>query len=145
MNFAKEFASVGLHYNCSTCGFSNCSSRGLPYCCTNYFPENMDEVMDRVAADLHINTEKSSDKRLKRVSTGDRHKMTCDGDTLDKYYVGMINDTLSEIRKGKVAYLFHLSQVQEIMRFENIDFTYDVVGGNFAVRLNKGDDKSKSL
>ena len=145
MNFAKEFVSVGLHYNCSTCGFSNCSSRGLPYCCTNYFPENMDEVMDRVAADLHINTEKSSDKRLKRVSTGDRHKMTCDGDTLDKYYVGMINDTLSEIRKGKVAYLFHLSQVQEIMRFENIDFTYDVVGGNFAVRLNKGDDKSKSL
>lgn len=145
MNFAKEFASVGLHYNCSTCGFSNCSSRGLPYCCTNYFPENMDEVMDRVAADLHINTEKSSDKRLKRVSTGDRNKMTCDGDTLDKYYVSMINDTLSEIRKGKVAYLFHLSQVQEIMRFENIDFTYDVVGGNFAVRLNKGDDKSKSL
>lgn len=145
MNFAKEFASVGLHYDCSTCGYSNCNSRGLPYCCTNYFPENMDEVMDRVAADLHINTEKSSDKRLKRVSTGDRHKMTCDGDTLDKYYVSMINDTLSEIRKGKVAYLFHLSQVQEIMRFENIDFTYDVVGGNFAVRLRKEDDKSKSL
>lgn len=141
MNFAKEFASVGLHYNCSTCGFSNCSSRGLPYCCTNYFPENMSEIMNRVAADLFINTEKSSDKRLKRISTGDRHKMTCDGDTLDKYYVGMINDTLSEIRKGKVAYLFHLSQVQEIMRFENIDFTYDIVGGNFAVRLRKEDDK----
>lgn len=141
MNFSREFASVGLHYNCSTCGFSNCSSRGLPYCCTNYFPENMDEVMDRVAADLHINTEKSSDKRLKRISTGDRHKMTCDGDTLDKYYVGMINDTLSEIRKGKVAYLFHLSQVQEIMRFENIDFTYDAMGGNFAVRLRKEDNK----
>lgn len=141
MNFAKEFASVGLHYNCSTCGFSNCSSRGLPYCCTNYFPENMDEVMDRVAADLHINTEKSSDKRLKRVSTGDRHKMTCDGDTLDKYYVSMINDTLSEIRKGKIAYLFHLSQVKEIMRFENIDFTYDSVGGNFAVKLRKEDNK----
>lgn len=141
MNFAKEFASVGLHYDCSTCGFSNCSSRGLPYCCTNYFPENMSEIMNRIAVDLHISTEKSSDKRLKRISTGDRHKMTCDGDTLDKYYVGMINDTLSEIRKGKVAYLFHLSQVQEIMRFENIDFTYDVVGGNFAVRLRKEDDK----
>lgn len=141
MNFSREFASVGLHYNCSTCGFSNCSSRGLPYCCTNYFPENMDEVMDRVATDLHINTEKSSDKRLKRVSTGDRNKMTCDGDTLDKYYVGMINDTLSEIRKGKTAYLFHLSQIQEVMKFENIDFTYDIVGGNFAVRLRKEDNK----
>lgn len=141
MNFAKEFASVGLHYDCSTCGFRNCSSRGLPYCCTNYFPENMSEVIDRVAVDLHINTDKSSDKRLKRVSTGDRHKMTCDGDTLDKYYVGMINDTLSEIRKGKIAYLFHLSQIQEVMKFENIDFTYDVVGGNFAVRLRKEDNK----
>lgn len=141
MNFAKEFASVGLRYDCSTCGFSNCSSRGLPCCCTNYFPENMSEVIDRVAVDLHINTDKSSDKRLKRVSTGDRHKMTCDSDTLDKYYVGMINDTLSEIRKGKIAYLFHLSQVKEIMRFENIDFTYDVVGGNFAVKLRKEDNK----
>lgn len=141
MNFAKEFASVGLHYDCTTCGFSNCSSRGLPYCCTNYFPENMSEVMDRVAVDLHINTEKSSGKRLKRVTTGDRNKMTCDGDTLDKYYIGMINDTLSEIRKGKTAYLFHLSQIQEVMKFEDIDFTYDVVGGNFAVRLRKEDDK----
>lgn len=141
MNFAKEFASVGLRYDCSTCGFRNCSNRGLPYCCTNYFPENMSEVIDRVAVDLHINTDKSSDKRLKRVSTGDRHKMTCDGDTLDKYYVGMINDTLSEIRKGKIAYLFHLSQIQEVMKFENIDFTYDVVGGNFAVRLRKEDNK----
>lgn len=99
----------------------------------------MSEVIDRVATDLHINTDKSSDKRLKRVLTGDRHKMTCDGDTLDKYYVGMINDTLSEIRKGKTAYLFHLSQIQEVMKFENIDFTYDVVGGNFAVRLRKED------
>ena len=60
-------------------------------------------------------------------------------DTLDKYYVSMINDTLSEIRKGKVAYLFHLSQVQEVMRFENIDFTYDAMGSNFAIRLRKED------
>lgn len=139
MNFAKEFASVGLHYDCSTCGYSNCSNRGLPYCCNNYFPKNMSKVMDRVAVDLHINTDKSSDKRLKRVSTGDRHKMTCDGDTLDKYYVSMINDTLSEIRKGKIAYLFHLSQIQEVMKFENIDFTYDIVGGNFAVKLKEGE------
>lgn len=139
MNFVKEFTSVGLHYDCSTCGFSNCNSRGLPYCCDNYFPENMNKVMDRVAVDLHINTEKSSDKRLKRVTTDDRNKMTCDGDTLDKYYVGMINDTLSEIRKGKIAYLFHLSQIQEVMKFEDIDFTYDVVGGNFAIRLRKED------
>lgn len=88
-----------------------------------------------------MNTGKSHDKRLIRRPIDDRYKMTCDGDTLDKYYVNMINDTLSEIRKGKIAYLFHLSQIQEVMKFENIDFTYDVVGGNFAVRLRKEDNK----
>lgn len=137
MNFAKEFTSVGLHYNCSTCGFTNCSSRGLPYCCTNYFPSNMETLMDKVITDLNIVTDKSSEKRLKRIPVGNRNKMTCDGDTLDKYYVGMINDTLSQIRKGKIAYLFHLSQVQEIMRFEDIDVTYNVDGGNFAIKLKE--------
>lgn len=137
MNFAKEFASVGLHYNCATCGFSNCSSRGLPYCCTNYFPSNINTMINRIMIDLRISTEKTSAKRLKRNPVGDRNKMTCDGDTLDKYYVGMINDTLSQIRRGKRAYLFHLSQVQEIMRFEDIKVTYNVDGGNFVVRLKQ--------
>jgi len=111
MNFAKEFASVGLHYDCSTCGFRNCSSRGLSYCCDNYFPKNMGKIMDSISFNLRMNTDKSHDKRLIRRPVDDRHKMTCDGDTLDKYYVSMINDTLSEIRKGKTAYLFHLSQI----------------------------------
>lgn len=137
MNFAKEFASVGLHYNCSTCGFSNCSSRGIPHCCTNYFPSNMETLMDKVIMDLNVVTDKSSEKRLKRVPIGNRNKMTCDGDTLDKYYVGMINDTLSQIRKGKTAYLFHLAQVKEIIRFEDINVTYNADGGNFAVSLKE--------
>ena len=38
MNFAKEFASVGLHYDCSTCGFSNCSSRVFPTVAQITFP-----------------------------------------------------------------------------------------------------------
>lgn len=87
--------------------------------------------------DLRTSTEKTSTKRLKRNPAGDRNKMTCDGDTLDKYYVGMINDTLSQIRKGKTAYLFHLSQVQEVMRFEDIKVTYNIDDGNFVVRLKE--------
>lgn len=140
MNFAKEFASVGLHYNCSTCGVRNCSSRGLSYCCTDYFPSNMETLINRVCIDLRTTTAKTTEKRLKRIPVGDKNKMTCDGDTLDKYYVGMINDTLSQIRKGKTAYLFHLSQLQEIMRFEDIEVTYNVDGGNFAVRLKEGEN-----
>lgn len=66
--------------------------------------------------------------------------MTCDGDTLDKYYVNMINDTLSQIRKGKIAYLFHLSQVQDVMKFEDIYVAYDVQSCSFAIKIKKGSD-----
>lgn len=72
MNFAKEFASVGLHYDCSTCGFRNCSSRGLPYCCDNYFPKNMSKIIDSISFNLRMNTGKSHDKRLIRT-----YKKTC--------------------------------------------------------------------
>lgn len=103
----------------------------------------MSEVMSSISFNLRMNTGKSHDKRLMRRPINDRHRMTCDGDTLDKYYVNMINDTLSEIRKGKTAYLFHLSQIQEVMKFEDIDFTYNSNDGCFAVRLNKGDNKNE--
>lgn len=66
--------------------------------------------------------------------------MTCDGDTLDKYYVNMINDTLSQIRKGKIAYLFHLSQVQDVMKFEDIYITYDIDSCSFVIKIKKGSD-----
>lgn len=99
--------------------------------------------MNDITLNLRLNTGKSHDKRLMRRPINDRHRMTCDGDTLDKYYVNMINDTLSEIRKGKTAYLFHLSQIQEVMKFEDVDFTYNSNDGCFVVRLNKGDDKNK--
>lgn len=91
--------------------------------------------MDSISFNLRMKTDKSKDKRLIRRPTDNRNKMTCDGDTLDKYYVGMINDTLSEIRKGKTAYLFHLSQIQEVMKFEDIDFTYNSDYGCFVVML----------
>lgn len=59
----------------------------------------------------------SHDKFLKRVY----QKYPYDTDktaTLDYYYVGMINDTLREIRHGHIAYIFTLKQACEVLRFE---------------------------
>ncbi len=138
MNFAKELTSVGLHCNCLTCVHSNCVNKDFSHCCINYFPSNMRSFMDRVLFDLRVNTEKSSDKKLVRHPVSDsRNKMTCDGNTLDQYYVSMINDVLSQIRKGKTAYLFHLSQIQEIMRFEDVDTMYDSDGDCFVIKARK--------
>lgn len=35
-----------------------------------------------------------------------------------KYYVTMINDTLTQIRRGQAAIVFHDYQIKELLRFE---------------------------
>lgn len=141
MNFRKEFTSIGIPYDCSTCIYSNCRNRRINCCCENYFPQDTNSVLQDVISKLKQKIHKSSNKRLRRnYSNDNRCKMTCDGDTLDKYYVNMINDTLSQIRKGKIAYLFHLSQVQDVMKFEDIYVAYDVDSCSFAIRIKKGSD-----
>jgi len=49
---------------------------------------------------------------------------------LDRYYVGLINDTLHNIRHNKLAWVFNLKQVEEVFRFEpDVEVTYDVDDG----------------
>ena len=59
---------------------------------------------------------KSKLNKLKRVCTygkATNDKIT----TLDTYYVNFINDCISGLRKGKMMYVFKLSQLWEILRF----------------------------
>lgn len=54
--------------------------------------------------------------------------------TLDFYYVSMINDTLREIRKGRVGYVYNIRQMMDIRAFEpKAEFTFE--DGAVAVRL----------
>ena len=54
--------------------------------------------------------------------------------TLDFYYVSMINDTLREIRKGRVGYVYNVRQIVDIRAFEpKAEFTFE--DGAVAVRL----------
>ena len=46
-------------------------------------------------------------------------------DTLDTYYVRMINDVLSEIKKKHEAYVFSFEHIKEILSFyPTAKFTY---------------------
>ena len=54
--------------------------------------------------------------------------------TQDYYYVGLINDTLREIRKGRTGYIFNARQIADVLSFEpkaEFSFENDAV----AVRL----------
>lgn len=40
------------------------------------------------------------------------------GESLDSYYIAMINDCLNEVRNKRVAYLFSVDQLREVLSFE---------------------------
>lgn len=46
--------------------------------------------------------------------------------TQDYYYVGLINDTLREIRKGRTGYIFNARQIADVLSFEpNAEFSFE--------------------
>jgi hypothetical protein len=82
-----------------------------------YLDENTfeEKVLPYIREHVHSRVE----KRLTRKSLRSRMVSYDDSTTpLDDYYVGMINDTLSEIRRGRTAYLYSLEQVWELLSFE---------------------------
>ena len=55
---------------------------------------------------------------------------------MDYYYVALINDTLSEIRRGHLAYIFSLEQLRDVMCFEpGVRVTYIPEAESYSVRL----------
>ena len=143
MNFVMEMKSVGIPCSCVHCEIVNCKNRHKYQLCDSFFPSDIKRFMLFIADYLKLHTEKSKDKHLIRRPLKDtRSGLVYDDNNLDKYYVGLINDTLSQIRSGGTAYLFHLSQIADIMKYENVDFTYNSNDGCFAIRLNKGDNKN---
>lgn len=142
MILAKELRSVGFKFNCQTCCFLNCKQRRNFGCgCDDYYPSNFKKVMGDVSEHINNNTVKSKDKRLRRRPLNDKNQMTCDCDTLDKYYVSMINDSLSLLRSGDIAYMFHLSQIKDLAKFVDVSFTYNTESESFAVTAKNGKKK----
>lgn len=83
----------------------------------------------------------SKDKFLKRHAKQSCY-LTYDIPSQDFYYVQLINDTLSEIRKGEIAYVFTEAQVKDILRFEPTALIwYTPQGRYFSVALPDKEDE----
>ena len=66
--------------------------------------------------------------------------------TLDTYYVNFINDCISELRKGKMVYVFKLSHIWEILKYvDNIKAIYqdDGIIGLVCKDINKSKNNIK--
>ena len=77
----------------------------------------------------------SKDKYLKRCATKSRY-LTYVIPSTDFYYVQLINDTLKQIRKGRIAFIYTEEQIKDILRFEpTAKIWYMPQGRYFSVAL----------
>ena len=105
--------------------------------CGKFTPNNMDKFLNDTIKYFQANVTKSKDKKLKRVCTyqgATNDKVT----TLDTYYISFINDCISDLRKGRMTYVFSISHIWEILRFvQNIKAVYQ---GNGIIGLICNDE-----
>lgn len=120
MNLNNDILRYAIPHQCYQCTMnlscdSPCHNTPNPLC-KKFVPNNMDNFLNDTITYFEMNMPKSKLKKLKRVCTYNRatnDKVT----TLDTYYVNFINDCISELRNGKMVYVFKLSQLWEILRF----------------------------
>ncbi len=138
MKLSNDLHSCGIPYSCDQCIMKQSCSR-YGYNCVSFYPENMDAFLQNVLDYFTETITPSKDKRLKRHvgRVNNDNGITYDDVTvLDEYYVRMINDTLLQIRQGGTGYLFTISQIKDLFRFEqNICVKY--VDGCFAISKRK--------
>lgn len=118
MKFTKDLIHHNIPYSCEQCCFKLSCQKKIP--CSIFYPDNMDKFLEGAVTYLKESIPLSKDAILKRHATVSLSSYGAKSDTttLDGYYVRMINDTLSQIRKGKTAYIFNINQIKEILRFE---------------------------
>lgn len=149
MNLNNDIIRYGIPHRCNQCAMNYscnfmCHNKPNPMC-SKFIPDNMDSFLNDVIQYFSAHVDKSTDKRLKRVCTyqgATNDKIT----PLDSYYVGFINDCISELQKGKMVYVFKLSQLCDILRFvDGITAVYqgDGIIGLVCKDINKSKNNIK--
>ena len=149
MNLNHDIIRYGIPHCCNQCAMTySCHFMGHNKpnpMCSKFIPDNMDSFLNDTITYFEINMPKSKNKKLNRVCTYNRttnDKVT----TLDTYYVNFINDCISELRKGKMVYVFKLSQLCDILRFvDGITAVYqgDGIIGLVCKDINKSKNNIK--
>ena len=149
MNLNHDIIRYGIPHCCNQCAMTYschfmCHNKPN-LMCSKFIPDNMDNFLNDVIQYFSDHVDKSTDKKLKRVCTyqgATNDKIT----PLDSYYVGFINDCISELQKGKMVYVFKLSQLWEILKFvDGITAVYqdDGIIGLVCKNINKSKNNIK--
>ena len=151
MNLNHDIIRYGIPHCCNQCAMTYschfmCHNKPNPMC-SKFIPDNMDNFLNDVIQYFSDHVDKSTDKKLKRVCTyqgATNDKIT----PLDSYYVGFINDCISELQKGKMVYVFKLSQLWEILKFvDRVKAVYqgDGIIGLVCKDINKSKNNKNNI
>lgn len=128
-----------IHYNLPMCpyciyehGSSICSCKNKS---CNFTPENWNAYIQLVINTLKLRTIPDKGSMLKRYAKRSPAGSVTDGDfTSDTYYCQLINDSLYLIRHHECAYVFSLSHIIDILKFEpDIDAHYIPSSNSFRI------------
>ena len=152
MNLNNDILRYAIPHQCNQCTMNpscdfSCHNTLNPRC-MKFVPNNMDDFLNDTITYFESNMTKSKYNKLKRTCTYSKatnDKVT----TLDTYYVNFINDCISGLRKGKMMYVFKLSQLWEILRFvDGVKAVYQgdgIIGLVCKDKANKSKNKIKEL
>ena len=146
MNLNNDILRYAIPHQCNQCTMNPCcdfSCHNTPNPrCMKFVPDNMDDFLNDTITYFETNVTKSKYNKLKRDCKTYRGLFNDCIKPLDSYYVDFINDCLSELRNGKMVYVFKLSQLWEILRF--VDKVKAVYQGDGIIGLTCKDKTIKS-
>lgn len=134
MSLHNDLQKARIPHSCADC----CRvCKGKTCACQLFYPENSESFLKYAVDYLRERVEPCKDYKLRRIAVRDINCYDDGIDTLDSYYVTLINSVLSEIRKGNVDYVFNFEQIAELLRFERLVVRYIPDSQSYEVRKER--------
>lgn len=93
--------------------------------CSNININNKQYLLDEAISEIRSNLPEIQKTKMSYAFGGSKYTYDDNVTTLYKYYVSFINNVLDNIRHGETDYVFNLSQIKDIMKYErDIEVTY---------------------
>ena len=128
-----------VHYNLPMCPYC-VHQTDTDMCCRknkwcNFVPQNWNSYIQLVVNNLKLQSVPCRDRKMLIRNAKKQDGTVAEGNfTLDTYYCQLVNDSLWLLRHGQCAYVFSLSHIIDILRFEpDIEVQYLVDSNSFCI------------
>lgn len=104
--------------NCKDCyWYTRCKKYGEIKVCEDFDPLDTDTYCANIESYLKEHTSPTFEKRMSLRASAHKELGIRDEGSLASYYCEFINDSVHELKKGHITYVFKISQIADIMKF----------------------------